>query len=253
MSSRRSLGSWWAILVSCLLATTVRAHTVIVYPGWRGNNLHSNGTVEETDGLSVKIAKNATHYTDVLYPFGMQWLYPCGGMPTSTNRTKWPIKGGAISFQPGWFPGHKTAFIYVNLGLGTVPLNLSLTMVHPFELVGPTFEPYPGTFCLPQIPLPPNVDIKVGDNATIQVIELAMHGAALYNCVDITFAEIGDPEIPRVTRENCFNSTNITAKLLYSMNVDNSISSDASSHAQTIYSSLAIIPLLLVGYLARLI
>lgn len=102
-------------------------------------------------------------------------------MPTSTNRTKWPVKGGAIAFQPGWFQGHGTAFIYVNLGLGEVPQNLSLAMVPPFQLVGPSRDPYPGSMCLPQVPIPTNVTVKVGDLATIQVIETALHGAALYN------------------------------------------------------------------------
>ena len=31
------------------------AHSVITYPGWRGNNLISNET----------------------FPYGMQWIYPC--------------------------------------------------------------------------------------------------------------------------------------------------------------------------------
>lgn len=33
----------------------VAAHTVLTYPGWRGNNLHDN----------------------VTFPYGMQWMYPC--------------------------------------------------------------------------------------------------------------------------------------------------------------------------------
>ena len=102
----------------------------------------------------------------------MQWDYPCGGMPTSTNRTKWPVHGGAVAIQPGWFQGHATAFFYINMGFGTVP---------PFEIVGPTKNPYPGTFCLPQVPLPANTTVNIGDNATIQIIETAVHGAALYN------------------------------------------------------------------------
>jgi hypothetical protein len=102
-------------------------------------------------------------------------------MPTSTNRTKWPVQGGAISLQPGWFPGHKTAFIYFNLGLGAIPPNMSDPMLPPFQIVGPTSNPYPGTFCLPQVPLPANITVNVGDLATIQVIETAIHGAALYN------------------------------------------------------------------------
>lgn len=102
-------------------------------------------------------------------------------MPTSTNRTKWPINGGAVSFQPGWFQGHSTAFIYINLGLGTTPQNMSHPMISPFQITGPTNNPYPGTVCMPQVPLPANISVQVGDHATIQLIETAKHGAALYN------------------------------------------------------------------------
>lgn len=134
-------------------------------------------------------------------------------MPTSENRTKWPVKGGAVAFQPGWFPGHGTAFIYINLGLGTTPLNMSLVMINGIQLIGPTKDPYPGTFCLPQVPLPANISVKAGDNATIQVIETAVHGAALYNCVDITFAEPED--VPEVNASNCFNSSQISSDLIF--------------------------------------
>jgi len=102
-------------------------------------------------------------------------------MPTSTNRTKWPLKGGAVSVQPGWFPGHSMAQIYINMGYGTEPLNYSHTMLPVFSIQGPSNQQYNGTFCLPQVPLPTGFEPKVGDNATIQVIELAQHGAALYN------------------------------------------------------------------------
>ena len=149
----------------------------MTYPGWRGDNLHTNGTVYDTNGL----ISGGDNSTGEYWPYGMQWDYPCGGMPTSTNRTKWPVGGGAIAVQPGWFQGHQTAFFYVNLGLGTVPPNMSNVMVPPFEIVGPTKNPYPGTFCLPQVPLPANLTVNVGDNATIQIIETAVHGAALYN------------------------------------------------------------------------
>ncbi len=105
-------------------------------------------------------------------------------MPTSTNRTLWPITGGAISFEPGWDVGHPTAFFYINMGFGTVPPNMSNPMVPVFQVVGPSKVQYPGTICLTQVPLPvnaPNASVKIGDNATIQVIETALHGAALYN------------------------------------------------------------------------
>lgn len=161
-----------------------------------------------------------------------------GGMPTSTNRTKWPIGGGAISLQPGWFPGHSLALFYINMGFGNEPLNYSHSMLPVFQITGPSNVQYNGSFCLPQVPLPANYTPKVGDNATIQVIETAQHGAALYNvsfcqdrdrlrcpllltfveqCADITFAEPAD--VPEVNSTNCRNSThpdeNIGFQLVY--------------------------------------
>jgi hypothetical protein len=110
---------------------------------------------------------------------------PGGGMPQTTNRTKWPVNGGALSIQPGWFPGHSSAYIYVNIGINEpghqAPRNMSHP-VHPvMSIVGPSNDEYGGQFCLPQIGMPPHLDLKVGDNITIQVIETAQHGAALYS------------------------------------------------------------------------
>lgn len=79
---------------------------------------------------------------------------------------------------------------YINMGYetegpGTNPLNMSHVMLPAFGIVGPSRDPYPGTFCLPQVPLPADrPDFKIGDNATIQVVETAVHGAALYNVSD---------------------------------------------------------------------
>ncbi|KAL2198345.1 hypothetical protein P885DRAFT_32740 [Corynascus similis CBS 632.67] len=192
-------------LLAVASATLVSAHTIITYPGWRGNNLITNET----------------------FPYGMQWMYPCGGTPTTNNRTYWPTTGGALAFQPGWFSGHATAFIYVNLGLGNEgpdhnpelrgPPNMSHPLLPPFQILGPTKNPYPGTVCLPQVPMPQGIEVKPGDNATIQLIETAVHGAALYSCVDITFAEPGDPRIPRVNETNCFNSTDIGVADIYTL------------------------------------
>jgi hypothetical protein len=202
------------------LATSalVQAHTVITYPGWRGDNLITNDT----------------------FPYGMQWMYPCGGMPTTTNRTLWPLKGGAIAIQPGWFQGHATAFFYINLGFGTDgpgggPKNMSFPMTNVFQIVGPDKNPYPGTFCLPQVPLPANTTVNVGDNATIQVVETALHGAALYSCVDITFAE---PEnVAEVNSSNCFNSSDISFANVYTINDANSLGTSGASASRTFYAS----------------
>lgn len=54
-------------------------------------------------------------------------------------------------------------------------------MLPVFQMTGPSKDPYPGSFCLTQVPLPVNASLKVGDNATIQVIQVALHGASLYN------------------------------------------------------------------------
>lgn len=164
-------------------------------------------------------------------------------MPTSTNRTLWPVQGGAVAIQPGWFQGHATAFFYINLGLGTIPPNMSHPMVPAFQIVGPTSQPYPGTFCLPQVPLPANISVQVGDNATIQVVETAIHGAALYNCVDITFADPVD--VPEVNETNCFNSSDISFELVFTTT---SLTSDAPPMAQS-YNFLAIITAAMLGLL----
>ncbi|KAL1841484.1 hypothetical protein VTK73DRAFT_3468 [Phialemonium thermophilum] len=187
-------------LLTVAAAAVASAHTVITYPGWRGDNLITNAT----------------------WPYGMQWIYPCGGIGTTTNRTFWPTRDGTVAFQPGWFQGHATAFIYVNLGFGTDgpdngPQNMSNPMVPPFQIIGPSKNPYPGSVCLTQIPLPAGANVKPGDNATIQVVELAIHGAALYSCVDITFAEPGDPRIPEVNETNCINSTDIGFADIYTI------------------------------------
>ncbi|KAF2162821.1 hypothetical protein M409DRAFT_57883 [Zasmidium cellare ATCC 36951] len=202
------------VVVAALLGLA-RAHTVITYPGWRGNNLHTNGTLPEDnpDTIGIDLLENGT----MAFPYGMQWMYPCGGMPMTTNRTKWPYGGGALSIQPGWFPGHAKAFFYVNIGIQEqgqrAPPNYSHPVVPPFQITGPNNSEYNGQFCLPQVRMPANLSLAVGDNITIQVIETAQHGAALYSCVDVELAEPADVE--QVTPQNCYNSTDIGFNLVF--------------------------------------
>ncbi|KAL2149089.1 hypothetical protein VTH82DRAFT_1775 [Thermothelomyces myriococcoides] len=175
-------------LAQCLYwAQVARGHVVVTYPGWRGNNL---GITDD-------------------FPYGMQWAYPCGGLGVTRNRTHWPIDGGAVAFQPGWFTGHDTALIYINLGLGEQPLNYSWPITKLF-IDGPSDSPYPGTVCLPKLELPAEVRSRVrsGDLATIQVVEAAKHGAGMFSCADIIFTD-DESEVPEVNEENCFNSTSI--------------------------------------------
>lgn len=44
-----------SVLFALALVALASAHSVIVYPGWRGNNLITNDS----------------------FPYGMQWMYPC--------------------------------------------------------------------------------------------------------------------------------------------------------------------------------
>lgn len=56
------------------------AHTVIVYPPWRGNNIHTNGTVAENDASIPPGSRGMNYHNDTDsygYPYGMQWMYPC--------------------------------------------------------------------------------------------------------------------------------------------------------------------------------
>ncbi|RAL67596.1 hypothetical protein DID88_008349 [Monilinia fructigena] len=93
---------------------------------------------------------------------------------------------------------------------------MSFPMTSVLQIIGPSKNPYPGTFCLPQVPLPVNTTVNVGDNATIQVVETAIHGAALYSCVDITFADPSD--VAEVNDTNCFNSSDISFANVYTIN-----------------------------------
>ena len=67
-----ALGVFLALLSVISIA---RAHTVITYPGWRGNNLHTNGTLpsENPESLGIDFSDNGT----VAFPWGQQWIYPC--------------------------------------------------------------------------------------------------------------------------------------------------------------------------------
>ena len=67
------------------------------------------------------------------------------------------------------------------MGFGTIPENYSAPLVLRFEIEGPTDDPYDGSICLPQVPLPEGFEAEVGGHATIQIVEAAVHGAAMYS------------------------------------------------------------------------
>lgn len=107
----------------------------------------------------------------------------------TTNRTNYPLDGsGAFAFQPGWSPGHGLNALYFNLCLGPGEgsdarevANCSLTILGPLELRGPTDQQYEGTVCIPRLGLPAGVTPKRGDLASLQIVQVVKHGAALYS------------------------------------------------------------------------
>lgn len=80
---------------------------------------------------------------------------------------------------------------------------MSHPMVQMFQISGPTNEEYPARpICIPQVGMPANLSLPSGTNATIQVVEAAKHGAALYtvrfdDCVPQTEAD------PSITVRRC--------------------------------------------------
>jgi hypothetical protein len=102
---------------------------------------------------------------------------------------------------------------YVNIGINgpgdIAPPNMSHPVVPPFQITGPTNSEYPGaSFCLPQVPLVPNLTFNIGDKVTIQVIELAQHGAAIYNVNNpIRSLQIETDRITTVCRCNTSRSS----------------------------------------------
>ncbi|KAL2876448.1 hypothetical protein SGCOL_008254 [Colletotrichum sp. CLE4] len=130
--------------------------------------------------------------------------------------------------------------MYVNLGLGESPKNYSMVMVPRFQLTGPSNQEYEGTFCLPKVPLPAGVTPKEGDLASIQVVEAAQHGAALFSCIDIIFTEDVSKVTP-VTEDNCFNSTNLKVEAA-TLETNSSPITNPSAPATTTTASPSVSP-----------
>ena len=70
-----SLSSLLVPLLATIFLERTRAHTILTYPGWRGDNLHTNGTAPELNPGTLGI----DHYENgtVGFPFGQQYMFPC--------------------------------------------------------------------------------------------------------------------------------------------------------------------------------
>lgn len=73
---KRKMHGIRTVLVAAATWNLATAHTVITYPGWRGNNLHTTGALPETNPDSIGIDYNNST-GEVEFPYGMQWMYPC--------------------------------------------------------------------------------------------------------------------------------------------------------------------------------
>ncbi|POS84877.1 hypothetical protein EPUL_005298 [Erysiphe pulchra] len=150
------------------LSTSTLAHFAVEYPVPRGYN-------EET--LSQ---------------------FPCGGMnEVSSQRTLYPITGGAIGIEVG----HARTNIQVLIAFESEPTTKFTTVLRKtFTEIGL------GKFCMTNVNMPEKLDIHEGTNATIQVITNSDDDGVggYYSCSDITFG------ISAFDFDICKNSTGVS-------------------------------------------
>ncbi|KAF2136225.1 uncharacterized protein K452DRAFT_322545 [Aplosporella prunicola CBS 121167] len=208
------------------LLTLVSAHFTIQYPTWRGDSF--------ADGAS-------------------QWIWPCANanqtLASEVNRTTWPLTGGSLRMHVS----HPWALTYINLGLavgsggdneathskrqatdGNGSDTLAANAVPSFDtsLLAVFNQTGNGTFCLPEVgraALAGLEGVKDGVNATIQVIQIAHGGNALYNCADITFSS----NATLLSGDDCVNTTNVGGYDVLAAEASSTISSNGTSPTAT--------------------
>lgn len=123
---------------------------------------------------------------------------PCGGFDTpASERTLVSTTSLTVSLEMG----HDQKAVQFLLGLGDNPgSNFNLTLLPTFRQEGL------GEFCLQDIPLPTDIGIRDGVNATLQVVTNGDPNGGLYTCADLTFTT-GTVDPP----SQCANGTEVTA------------------------------------------
>lgn len=152
-------GAAFLLLAVAQLAT---AHFGLEYPTWRSNTLGSGHNYS-------------------------QWTYPCAGVPGNLeggNRTDWPLTGGSVVLDLH----HPWSYVFINLGLGPNVTNFNYTLTPQF--LNATGN---GTLCIPTLPLPTDLKVEDGTQASIQIVTVGDSGSGLYNCADITFKADAKP------------------------------------------------------------
>jgi hypothetical protein len=86
-----------------LCTSLISAHTVVTYPGWRGDNLVTNDT----------------------FPYGMQWMYPCKSKSYLIGRA-WAklrgLDGGYLWGRPKLCSINSTIFFSYSQNIACHPL-----------------------------------------------------------------------------------------------------------------------------------
>ncbi|CAI6331915.1 unnamed protein product [Periconia digitata] len=184
-------------MVSSLLASALAfsglasAHYRVLAPAWRANSL-------STPGAS-------------------QWVWPCANVSelsasNTTGRTEWPLTGGSIKINGS----HEYALTYVNLGLGTNVSDFDIPLLHDFNQTGA------GVLCLKDAVRDAmkkgleanNVteDELDGMKGSLQIVQIAHGGGALYNCADLTFSR----SAKLLEDSDCQNATGVGGEFLHS-------------------------------------
>jgi hypothetical protein len=98
---------------------------------------------------------------------------PCGGFDTPASK-RTPVSTSSMTVDLKM--GHDQNAVQILLGLGDNPgNNFNFTLVRTFRQEGL------GEFCLKDIPLPTDLGIKDGMNATLQVVTNGDPNGGLYN------------------------------------------------------------------------
>ena len=111
--------------------------------------------------------------------------YPCGSQNTVSDiRTPFPLTGGPIQLDMG----HDRSTVQVNLALGNEATDGGAFSTN---LGGLVQQEGLGDFCLGDVVIPSSLNIKEGDNATLQVITNGDPSGGLYNvCIPRPDAEM---------------------------------------------------------------
>jgi hypothetical protein len=101
-----------------------------------------------------------------------QASFPCGGHGQTQNRTAVSLTSIPISMELGHTENIISVFLAVGNEVGS-SFNIELQ---------PTIQEFgPGEFCFPSVPIPADLNITEGTNATLQVVTNAHSGGGLYN------------------------------------------------------------------------